>query len=64
MDCAEMDRILADIGLSRAALARTLGIAPHTVSRWQSVPKYAEAWLRLAHGVDQAWREMGKEKRR
>lgn len=64
MDLREMDAILTEIGLSRAAFARVLGLGKNTISRWQSVPGYAQAWLRLAHKVDQAWREIGKEKPR
>lgn len=43
----EFEDLLRRSGLSRASLARRLGIHPGTVSRWREAPGYAVAYLRL-----------------
>ena len=51
-----LDDLLAKAGLSKAALARHIGLAPDTVTRWRgSPPMYATAYLRLYILVKELW---------
>lgn len=44
----ELDKLLDSARLSRAELARRLGLSPGSVSRWRGKPPaYAAAYLRL-----------------
>lgn len=47
MDNCDLLSSLKALGMSRAQLARELGIHPNTVSKWtpQTVPGYARAYL-------------------
>ena len=47
-----MNELLIEAGLTKAELARRLGLDPHTVSRWgDNPPTYALAYLRLYTGI-------------
>jgi DNA-binding XRE family transcriptional regulator len=35
------------LGMSKADLAKEMGISPETVYRWKKVPGYVEAYLKL-----------------
>ena len=44
----DLDRLLHAAGMNQSQLAKVLGIAPYTVTRWHgSPPQYARAYLQL-----------------
>lgn len=55
---------LDKLGMTQAQFARLLQIDPNTVGRWRKIPGYASAYITLALSISEAWREIGKEKRR
>jgi DNA-binding transcriptional regulator YiaG len=53
-------QLLAETGLSKAELARRLGIDPATVIRWDTPPKYAMTYLELLAKVKKLCRDGGQ----
>lgn len=45
----QLDSLLFDAHMTRADLARTFGVAPESISRWNNrgIPQYARAYLLL-----------------
>lgn len=43
----EFESLLRRAGLSKAGLARLLGMSPGSAYRWKPVPSYVMAYLRL-----------------
>ena len=51
-------QLLAETGLSKAELARRMGIHPSSVSHWDTPPKYAMTYLELLAKVKRLCREV------
>lgn len=45
----QLDALLFDAHMTRANLARAFGVAPESISRWNTrgIPQYAVAYLKL-----------------
>lgn len=56
----EFDKLLTELGWARNELARRLGLAPESISRWQVPPRYALVYLRAMTHIKALRDEMNR----